>query len=112
MSPPTVLRRHFSEAKAREYLFHHVFLPPKLPQEDDYEAGYDRALLDSVSRALDRFQAHVPPNCENDIASIIVMISRLRNIHGVHGDVSEGIFKTELGKLDMDGKSVRPGKVR
>ncbi|USP74172.1 hypothetical protein yc1106_01446 [Curvularia clavata] len=41
------------------YLYHHVVLPPKLPQEDDRNATNDVALLTTATRALKALKGHV-----------------------------------------------------
>jgi hypothetical protein len=80
------------------YLFHHVFLPPKLPQQDDYDTEYELVLLKSVIHALGKFKAHVPKCPGKIVASVIEMVSRLRDTHGSHGDVDEKKFKMALEK--------------
>lgn len=40
------------------YLFHHLFLPPKLPQEDDYGVDCDILLIDVVVDALRSFKLY------------------------------------------------------
>ena len=37
------------------YIFNHVFLPPKLPQEDDYDPGHDFALCEFAYHASHDF---------------------------------------------------------
>jgi hypothetical protein len=37
------------------YLYHHLFLPPKLPGADDTSQKNDTALLEFVQRSLKRF---------------------------------------------------------
>ncbi|KAF2664444.1 hypothetical protein BT63DRAFT_89804 [Microthyrium microscopicum] len=41
---------------AASYLFHHVFLPPKLPQENDDDPSLEKALIDAVIHALQEFK--------------------------------------------------------
>lgn len=105
MSESTVLPNLLPEA--RSYLFHHVFLPPKLPQKDDYEAEYDLTLVDSVISALNGFKVQAPASYDSAIDPIIEMMIRLRDVQESHGNVSEKILEQELGKLDVYGKSVR-----
>ena len=38
------------------YLYHHVFFPPKLPQEDDSSVHNDKNLLESLLDAVISFQ--------------------------------------------------------
>ncbi len=41
--------------EATLYLFHHVVLPPKLPQADDWKVESEDALLDTTVEALRSF---------------------------------------------------------
>ena len=49
MANPDLSSEHFS------YILNHVFLPPKLPQEDDANGHHDIALCDLVYRASVEF---------------------------------------------------------
>lgn len=40
------------------YIIHHVFLPPKLPQEDDEGAKRSTALTEELHKALIEFQSY------------------------------------------------------
>lgn len=43
-----------------EYAINHVFLPPKLPQADDRNFGYDGELAKSLRHSLREFRALEP----------------------------------------------------
>jgi hypothetical protein len=85
-------------------LFHHVFLPPKLPQKDDYDAKHELALLKSVIHALREFRAYAAEQQDGILASAITTISHLRNNHGNQGDVIEEKLEKQLKELDIHGK--------
>ncbi|KAL4749322.1 hypothetical protein BDW72DRAFT_214126 [Aspergillus terricola var. indicus] len=85
------------------YLFHHVFFPPKLPQKDDYSAQYELILLDTVIHSLREFRTLVPSKHRQVLDPVITMVARLSEIHGSHGDVSEGKLKEAFQKLDSEG---------
>ncbi|KAL4812455.1 hypothetical protein BDW67DRAFT_193625 [Aspergillus spinulosporus] len=85
------------------YLFHHVFLPPKLPQNDDYNADCELILLDSVIHSLQGFRTFAPHQHHQVLDPVITMVTRLREIHGSQGDVSEGNLKEAFQKLDAEG---------
>jgi hypothetical protein len=87
-----------------KYIFHHVFLPPKLPQEDDYNPEYELALLDSVIQVLERFKTYASEQQDAILASVIEMVSRLKSQAGFHGDVNEGKLLQNLQKLSHYGK--------
>jgi hypothetical protein len=89
-------------------LFHHVFLPPKLPQEDDYHAEHECILLDTVIHALQGFKAYLPGQQDQIIVSIVTMLSRLREILGSCGDVTEKALKRALESLDSHGRPMSP----
>ena len=46
---------HPMSLQATLYLFHHVILPPELPQADDWKAEYEEALLGMTVEALQMF---------------------------------------------------------
>ncbi|KAI0477366.1 hypothetical protein GGR56DRAFT_636982 [Xylariaceae sp. FL0804] len=46
------------------YQVHHVFLPPKLPQQDDFSESSEHELLQTVLGAMERFQCHVDQPAE------------------------------------------------
>ncbi|KAL2840210.1 hypothetical protein BJY01DRAFT_250125 [Aspergillus pseudoustus] len=85
------------------YIFHHVFLPPKLPQENDYTADCDSMLLRFVEQALDEFKPHVPQQQGQIIESVITAISRLKETRRLDGYVNEAKLKVELSNLDAGG---------
>ncbi|KAL4901190.1 hypothetical protein BDW74DRAFT_187846 [Aspergillus multicolor] len=87
--------------EARQYLFHHVFLPPKPPQEDDYHAEHESILLDTVIQALQGFKGHLPGQQDQIIAPVVTMLSRLREILGSCGDVTEKALEMALERLDF-----------
>ncbi|KAN0100010.1 hypothetical protein V8E51_013785 [Hyaloscypha variabilis] len=41
------------------YLINHIFLPPKLPQEDDLSFEYESAMLDIVIDCPSKFKGHI-----------------------------------------------------
>ena len=41
--------------EATLYLFHHIMLPPELPQESDWKAEYEDALLDTTIEVFRTF---------------------------------------------------------
>ncbi|KAL4918900.1 hypothetical protein BDW62DRAFT_200299 [Aspergillus aurantiobrunneus] len=88
---------------ASRYLFHHVFLPPKLPQEDDYSAEYDRVLLDSVIHALHGFRTQVSEQHGVILGPVIAMITRLRETLESNGYVNEVKLRDILEKLNTEG---------
>lgn len=89
---------------ATKYMFHHVFFPPKLPQENDYNPEFELTLLGSVIHALGRFKTYATEQEDRIIASVIEMVARLKSQAGFNGDVNEGILLQNLQKLTQHGK--------
>lgn len=101
--PSTLSNRSMSPEESL-YLFHHVFLPPKLPQEDDYDPGCEMFLLDMVINALGEFRDQVTSQPAGIVTAVITMVTRLRGICGFHGDVNEVELKKALVQLAIEGK--------
>ncbi|KAB8071219.1 hypothetical protein BDV29DRAFT_159701 [Aspergillus leporis] len=85
------------------YLFHHVFLPPKLPEGDDYIAEHDTILLDRVIQALRDFKNDAFGEQAGILASVTTMLTRLRRTCGFHGDVNEAELRKGLAQLGTEG---------
>ncbi len=54
------------------YQIHHIFLPPKLPQEDDFEASHERDLLKNVLGAMEQFKAYLDDSVTFEVAISMV----------------------------------------
>ena len=61
---------------ALSYLYHHIFLPPKLPQKDDIRPEYEVLLLDLVVEVLLILKARLKQN-GNDGDPLRPMISMI-----------------------------------
>ena len=92
---------------AMNYLIHHVFLPPQLPQEDDYSAEHDTALLRAVMDALEDFKHHVPEEQIKHAECVISMLSitdRVRDKTSIDGSIDPQFFKNTLKNLSKSSK--------
>lgn len=87
------------------YLVHHIFLPPKLPREDDYKPEYELMLLENCVEALQQFKVYVSDSEADSIAAAVTMVTRLAHICGPNGDVDEKEFRNALTQLYTEGKS-------
>lgn len=92
-------------SEASLYLVHHIFLPPKLPQEDDYKPEYELMLLEKCVEALQQFKVYVSDSEADSIAAAVTMVTRLAHICGPNGDVDEKEFRNALTQLYTEGKS-------
>jgi hypothetical protein len=91
-------------AKARFYLLNHVFLPPQLPQEDDYDAAYESVLLVTVGDALDQFKALVSKQHRDIVDAVTKMVTLLRWTRGPNGEVNEDSLRQALETLGTSGE--------
>ncbi|KAJ5168683.1 uncharacterized protein N7482_004277 [Penicillium canariense] len=85
------------------FLFHHVFLPPKLPQSDDYEPEHEQLLLEHVIGALRDFSRLSANKSADTLDAITTMTLRLKSICGLHGDATENELFDAFGSLDEKG---------
>ena len=92
------------------YLIHHIFLPPKLPQEDDHDSEYETTLLNITLNALQRFQSSIIGDQNDTIGSIIAMITSLisaRDTSGSADAVSGRKLESALRDLCKKGKHMQ-----
>ncbi|CAA9965774.1 hypothetical protein PTMSG1_09133 [Pyrenophora teres f. maculata] len=86
-------------AGATAYLYHHVVLPPQLPQKDDHDAAHERSLFEVVIHALVDLKEKVKSGHKNTITSAIATVENLRDSRVTHGYVSEIQLQELLLKL-------------
>jgi hypothetical protein len=87
-------------ARAAAYLVHHVVLPPKLPQQNDYDASHEHCLIDVVICALQDLRDDMEGQDLKDlVTSAITAIMNLDDSRDKNGDVSELQLQTSLRKL-------------
>ncbi|KAJ0418503.1 hypothetical protein BJY00DRAFT_314871 [Aspergillus carlsbadensis] len=89
--------------EARLYLLNHVFLPPELPQEDDYDATHESILLDTAVDALHQFEALVSEHHRESVDPVTKMVVLLRSTRGSDGQVNELRLKHALATLNSSG---------
>ncbi|KAF2835465.1 hypothetical protein M501DRAFT_998922 [Patellaria atrata CBS 101060] len=80
---------NFTEKLSTEaimYLTHHIFLPPRLPQEDDSDLEYESIMLNVTLDALRKFKTHVVDENDGAIDLVIAMISSLMTIRASVGE--------------------------
>lgn len=85
-----------------EYIVHHVFLPPRVPQADDSNVGEEQKLVEEWLGALQEFQKLVAEEERLHFQSCIEMISKMLKMRENNGDLSAKTLDTSLGNL-MDG---------
>ena len=85
------------------YMIHHIFLPPELPQEDDFDPQHERILLDTTSDALRMFKTAAEYGQRDIIESIRAMIDNLRILRDDSGAIDSGKFESALQELPQRG---------
>ncbi|KAI1385560.1 uncharacterized protein F4822DRAFT_432413 [Hypoxylon trugodes] len=77
-------------AKEIRYIFHHVFLPPLLPQKDDYDVKNEEALLQAIIDSLSAFRGYVQESQSSMADSAHATMERLYQTHDFQlGDTSQ-----------------------
>ncbi|CAG8972326.1 hypothetical protein HYALB_00001729 [Hymenoscyphus albidus] len=85
------------------YMIHHTFLPPNVPQEDDFDPRNEETLLCTLSDALQQFKAAAGSSEQGVLESISTMISNLRSVREDSGAISEANLERALQKLSEKG---------
>jgi hypothetical protein len=85
-----------------EYMFHHVFLPPKLPQRDDSDVIKEHRLIEQCLTALKSFQKLVAEEEHLPWQSCIKMVSKMLDMRENNGELSAEAVDKSLENL-MDG---------
>ena len=91
------------------YLIYHIFLPPKLPHEDDFDLEYETILLDTTIDILLKFKGYITYDQSAIIDSVIAMVANLRTVRdsgGTVGAVNEGKLRNALKDLWKKGKYI------
>ena len=80
------------------YLFHHVFLPPKLPNGDDRSAEDDIDLLKIVQDSLDDFSCVIGEEHRDVVRGLYRRIDRMRYTRNINGYLDEDRLYEEFKK--------------
>jgi hypothetical protein len=70
-----------------DYIVNHVFLPPRLPQEDDGNSKNDSILIEECKSALCLFQACLPVEERSQCDTPILMMSKMLESRDPSGDM-------------------------
>lgn len=88
------------ESSTIQYFIHHLFLPPKLPQEDDYDAAKETKLLQCISEALRDFKPLVDEESENVAQRMLNTIKNLISVRDAGGILNAQRLENALQNLD------------
>ncbi|KAH7388677.1 hypothetical protein BKA66DRAFT_569000 [Pyrenochaeta sp. MPI-SDFR-AT-0127] len=102
-----------SLARATAYLYHHVVLPPKLPQADDHDVAHEQHLLEFVTYALSDLKNILRDEHHETVTSAIATIEYLRTSRDSHGNVSEAqLLKIFTGFIASETEAVVPLEIK
>ena len=85
------------------YMIHHIFLPPKLPQEDDFDPQHEKILLNTVGDTLRTFKAAAGYGQRDIIESVSAMMENLKIVRDESGAINEKKLGSTLRKLSQTG---------
>lgn len=89
------------------YLIHHIFLPPKLPHEDDLDSEFEAILLDTIVDGLLNFKDCAAYIQNGTVDFVISMVTTLRTLHSASGTmdaVNEGELGNALSNVCKEGR--------
>jgi hypothetical protein len=91
------------DPEALQYLIHHVFLPPKLPQKSDTSSENDRALFEQICAALKAFEEAQWTGDSCSCVSTINMIDNMTESRSPIGILLEDQVDVQLGSMNDRG---------
>jgi hypothetical protein len=92
-------------ASQLEYIFNHVFLPPNVPQNDDYQDSNEKVLLRVVGYAMNKFKNHVSHDMALVIEQVGSMIDRLSRLLDRDGITNGERLRKALANLGTEGRN-------
>jgi hypothetical protein len=87
-----------------EYIFDHVFLPPKLPQKDDSDFSKGLSLMRELEAALRSSQGYLPVHQRSDWLHCIKMIGNMLETRDECGDIVPQALEKSLKSMLDGGK--------
>jgi hypothetical protein len=91
------------QSEAFDYLFHHIFLPQKLPGHEDDSASNVASLISFVLRSLQRFLIESRPADQVATRSCISMLEMMQKSSDNYGFLDEDGLRQVLRDLSLSG---------
>jgi hypothetical protein len=82
-----------------EYIIHHVFLPPKLPNGDDASPGNELRLIELVRDSLIAFLPKVDPSSHQAIDSVVALMINMYTATSLDGYLQEDGVRAVLKQI-------------
>ena len=86
-----------------EFLYHHGFLPPQVPQADDYHPERDLAFMRTFQQCLAALKSCTPSECHPAITLATEMLSSMQKIHE-NGQIGQQELLDALNNIVSHGK--------
>jgi hypothetical protein len=87
-----------------EYLIHHIFLPPKLPQKSDSAIKMDGTLTKQVLEALRQFKAIGDERVAANVDKCIFFMQKMLQCKGPNGFLLAASVEAQMGEMEHDGE--------
>ncbi|KAK2742649.1 hypothetical protein FQN55_007768 [Onygenales sp. PD_40] len=81
------------------YVIDHLFLPPKLPQKDDYTFENSKALIKACLRASKKFQSFLAPEVHPKWTTLVEMLQGMLDMRDSAGKLLSGNINHKLEKM-------------
>lgn len=91
--------------KELDYIIHHVFLPPKLPQKDDSGVEKTNALIEMVLAATSLLQDHLPEQERSEWNPCMKMMRNMLELKNQSGHLIAKKLKRALRNMADGGMS-------
>ena len=86
-----------------DYLFHHLFLPPQLPQHDDFSIEYEQLLLEVVCTSLNTMAKQCASQHCGALDKVARMMSNMKHSLDVSGNIASEHLRVSLRGLVTSG---------
>ena len=98
-------------AEALQYLFHHVFLPPKLPQSEDSSIPMEVELLKQTRAALEEFGCLQDSSSRSQWLRLENMVERMLEATGDTDHLLGAKLDTQFQSMEIDGEYHYPSVI-
>lgn len=101
-------QEHEISPESLEFIFHHVFLPPKVPQEDDGAEQHVRAMAQTFGDSISAFLQAEPRFAESMCPALGMIHRFLETIPGSHDAQADHIEALchQVAHLEINGRSL------
>lgn len=87
-----------------QYIFRHMFLPPKLPESDDYDDHLDQAILQVTLDSLIKFKQYVSVDPDRTMVDAVCdLLEQMNQILTTNGYLNSVNLKNSLRNLSKTG---------